>query len=160
MTQPKQLLSVGDGTFLMVGMVIGVGIFKAPSLVASNTSTATEFILVWFFGGLVSLCGALVYAELAARHPGTGGEYTFLSRGFGPGAAFLFAWSRMTVIQTGAIAAVAFVFGDYAAQIYSLGENSTAIYAGLSVIALTALNFAGTLPTKNLQKIFETVLIA
>jgi basic amino acid/polyamine antiporter, APA family len=160
MTQPRQLLSVADGAFLMVGMVIGVGIFKAPSLVASNTSSAAEFILVWVFGGLVSLCGALVYAELAARHPGTGGEYTFLARGFGPAAAFLFAWSRLTVIQTGAIAAVAFVFGDYASQIVSLGEKSTAIYAGLSVIALTALNFAGTLQSKTLQKVLETVLIA
>lgn len=157
---PKQLLSVADGTFLMVGMVIGVGIFKAPSIVASNTSTPAQFVLVWLFGGLISLCGALVYAELAARHPGTGGEYTFLSRGFGPGAAFVFAWSRMTVIQTGAIAAVAFVFGDYASQILSFGERSSAIYAGLSVIALTALNFAGTLQSKTLQKILETILIA
>ncbi len=157
---PRPLLSVADGTFLMVGMVIGVGIFKAPSMVAGNTSSAAQFILVWLFGGLISLCGALVYAELAARHPGTGGEYTFLRRGFGSGAAFLFAWSRMTVIQTGAIAAVAFVFGDYASQIVSLGERSSAIYAGLSVIALTALNLAGTLQTKTLQKVLETILIA
>jgi amino acid transporter len=157
---PKALLSVTDGTFLMVGMVIGVGIFKAPSVVAGNTSTPLEFILVWLFGGLASLCGALVYAELASRHPGTGGEYTFLSRGFGRGTAFVFAWSRMTVIQTGAIAAVAFVFGDYASQIVSLGERSTAIYAGLGVIALTALNFAGTLQTKTLQKVLETLLVA
>jgi APA family basic amino acid/polyamine antiporter len=157
---PRPLLSVADGTFLMVGMVIGVGIFKAPSVVAGNTSTPLEFILVWLFGGLISLCGALVYAELASRHPGTGGEYTFLSRGFGRGAAFLFAWSRMTVIQTGAIAAVAFVFGDYASEVLSLGVHSTAIYAGLGVIALTALNLAGTLQTKTLQKLLETLLIA
>ena len=156
---PKPLLSVADGAFLMVGMVIGVGIFKAPSIVAGNTDTPAQFILVWLFGGLISLCGALVYAELAARHPGTGGEYTFLSRGFGSGAAFVFAWSRMTVIQTGAIAAVAFVFGDYASQIVNLGERSSAIYAGLSVIVLTALNFAGTLPSKTLQKVLETILI-
>src|SRR5258706_8844584 len=157
---PKALLSVTDGTFLMVGMVIGVGIFKAPSVVAGNTSTPLEFILVWLFGGLASLCGALVYAALASRPPGTGGEYTFLTRGFGRGAAFVFAWSRMTVIQTGAIAAVAFVFGDYASQIVSLGERSTAIYAGLGVIALTALNFAGTLQTKTLQKVLGSVLVA
>jgi len=157
---PKPLLSVGDGAFLMVGMVIGVGIFKAPSMVAANTSSAAAFLLVWLFGGLISLCGALVYAELAARHPGAGGEYTFLARGFGPGTAFLFAWSRMTVIQTGAIAAVAFVLGDYASEIFRLGENSSAIYAGLSVIALTALNFAGTLQSKTLQKVLETLLVA
>jgi amino acid transporter len=160
MSAPKPLLSVADGTFLMVGMVIGVGIFKAPSIVAGNTGTAVQFILVWLFGGLISLCGALVYAELAARHPGTGGEYTFLRRGFGEGAAFVFAWSRMTVIQTGAIAAVAFVFGDYASQVVNLGERSSAIYAGLSVVALTALNFAGTLQSKTLQKVLETILIA
>jgi amino acid transporter len=157
---PKPLLSVADGAFLMVGMVIGVGIFKAPSMVAANTSSVGAFLLVWLFGGLISLCGALVYAELAARHPGAGGEYTFLARGFGPGTAFLFAWSRMTVIQTGAIAAVAFVFGDYASEIVRLGEKSGAIYAGLCVVALTALNFAGTLQSKTLQKVLETLLIA
>src|SRR4051794_21492399 len=160
MTQPKQLLSVADGAFLMVGMVIGVGIFKAPSLVAGNTSSAATFILVWVFGGLMSLCGALMYAELAARHPGTGGEYTFLARGFGPGAAFLFAWSRMTVVQTGAIAAVAFVFGDYASEIVRFGTQSSAIWAGISVIALTLLNLVGTLHSKMLQKVMETILIS
>lgn len=159
MSAPRPLLSVADGTFLMVGMVIGVGIFKAPSMVAANTSSATAFLLVWLFGGLISLCGALVYAELAARHPGAGGEYTFLARGFGPGTAFLFAWSRMTVIQTGAIAAVAFVFGDYASEVFRLGERSSAIYAGLGVIALTGLNLAGTLQSKTLQKVLETILI-
>jgi basic amino acid/polyamine antiporter, APA family len=156
---PRALLSVTDGAFLMIGMVIGVGIFKAPSTVAANTSSVTQFLLVWLFGGLISLCGALVYAELAARYPGTGGEYTFLARGFGPGTAFLFAWSRMTVIQTGAIAAVAFVFGDYASEIVRLGERSSAIYAGLSVIAFTGLNLAGTLHTKTLQKVLEVMLI-
>ena len=159
MSAPRPLLSVADGTFLMVGMVICVGIFKAPSMVAANTSSVAAFLLVWLFGGLISLCGALVYAELAARHPGAGGEYTFLERGFGAGTAFLFAWSRMTVIQTGAIAAVAFVFGDYASEILRLGEASSALYAGLCVIALTGLNLAGTLQTKTLQKVLETILI-
>jgi APA family basic amino acid/polyamine antiporter len=157
---PKQLLSVTDGIFLSVGMVIGVGIFKAPSIVAGNTSGGAEFLLAWLLGGVVSLCGALVYAELSARHPETGGEYSFLAHGLGRGAAFLFAWSRMTVIQTGAIAAVAFVFGEYASEILRLGEQSAAIYAALSVIALTLLNFAGTLQSKTLQKVMEIILIA
>ncbi|HTP60509.1 MAG TPA: amino acid permease [Burkholderiales bacterium] len=158
--KPKQLLSVPDGIFLTVGMVIGVGIFKAPSVVAGNSASSAEFLLTWLLGGIVSLCGALVYAELSARHPETGGEYAFLTSGLGRGAAFLFAWSRMTVIQTGAIAAVAFVFGDYASEIVQLGPYSSAIYAALSVVALTALNIAGTLQTKNLQKLLESLLIA
>jgi amino acid transporter len=158
--RPKELLSVPDGIFLTVGMVIGVGIFKLPSLVAGNTASATVFLLAWLLGGLVSLCGALVYAELAARHPETGGEYAFLQQGFGRGAAFLFAWSRMTVIQTGAIAAVAFAFGDYASEIVRLGEKSSAVWAAVAVVAFTLLNFAGTLQSKTLQKVMEVALIA
>jgi amino acid transporter len=157
---PKPLLSVGDGIILICGMVIGAGIFKAPSIVAGNTSSGAEFLGAWVLGGLISLCGALVYAELATRHPDTGGEYAFLSRGMGRGVAFVFAWSRMTVIQTGAIAAVAFVFGDYASEILRLGDRSSAIYAAIGVVALTALNVAGTLQSKGLQKIMQFLLFA
>jgi len=160
MNAPKQLLSVADGIFLTVGMVIGVGIFKLPSLVAGNTGSEAQFLFAWLLGGAVSLCGALVYAELAARHPVTGGEYTFLASALGRGAAFLFAWSRMTVIQTGAIAAVAFAFGDYASEILRLGEKSSALWAAIGVAALTALNVAGTLQSKTLQKVMEIVLIS
>ena len=158
---PKQLLSVSDGIFLTVGMIVGALIFKAPSTVAGATSGTGQFLLAWVLGGVVSLCGALVYAELASRHPDTGGEYMFLRRGFGPGMAFVFAWSRMTVIQTGAIAAVAFVFGDYASEIIRLeGRNSSAIWAAIAVIGLTLLNLAGTLQSKTLQKVMEIALIA
>jgi basic amino acid/polyamine antiporter, APA family len=156
---PKALLSVADGVFLTAGMIIGVGIFKAPSIVAGNTSSTSEFLLVWLFGGVISLCGALVYAELASRHAGAGGEYTFLRLGLGRGVGFLFAWSRMTVIQTGAIAAVAFVFGEYATQVAPLGTYSIAIWAAIGVGALTLLNLAGTVQSKTLQKVMETLLI-
>jgi basic amino acid/polyamine antiporter, APA family len=158
--RPTPLLSVWDGIVLICGMVIGAGIFKAPSIVAGNTSSGAEFLGAWVLGGVVSLCGALVYAELATRHPETGGEYAFLSRGLGRGVAFVFAWSRMTVIQTGAIAAVAFVLGDYASEIFRLGDKSAAIYAAIGVIALTALNVAGTLESKGLQKLMQLLLFA
>jgi amino acid transporter len=141
-------------------MVIGVGIFKLPSLVAGNTSGEGQFLFAWLLGGAVSLCGALVYAELSSRHPETGGEYTFLLRALGPGAAFLFVWSRMTVIQTGVIVAVAYAFGDYASEVLPLGEKSSAIWAAASVIALTALNVVGTFSSKTLQKVMEIVLIS
>ena len=157
---PKQLLSVPDGIFLVAGMVIGVGIFKLPGLVAGAAASGTQFFLAWVIGGVACLCGALVYAELAARYPETGGEYTFLRRGFGEGVAFVFAWSRMTVIQTGAIAGVAFVFGEYASQIVSFGPNSAAIWAALGVALLTGLNLVGTLQSKTLQKVMEMLLIA
>ena len=158
--KPKQLLSLWDGIVLICGMVIGAGIFRAPSVVAGNVSSNWEFIAAWVLGGVVSLCGALVYAELAARHPDTGGEYAFLSRGMGRGVAFVFAWARMTVIQTGAIAAVAFVFGDYASEMLRLGEKSSAIYAAIGVAALTVLNVVGTRESKTLQTIMQMLLFA
>jgi amino acid transporter len=117
-------------------------------------------MLAWLLGGAVSLCGALVYAELSSRYPETGGEYAFLTRGWGRGAAFVFAWSRMIVIQTGAIAAVAFVFGDYASEILPLGGRSSAIYAALAVVALTAVNIVGTLESKTVQKVMQILLFA
>lgn len=157
---PKQLLSVPDGIFLVAGMVIGVGIFKLPGLVAGNAASATHFFAAWIIGGVACLCGALVYAELASRYPETGGEYAFLRRGFGEGTAFVFAWSRMTVIQTGAIAAVSFVFGEYASQIVSFGPQSNAIWAAIGVAVLTGLNLLGTLQSKGLQKVMEILLIA
>ncbi len=158
--KPKQLLSVTDGVFLMIGMVIGVGIFKAPGQVAGAAASPFEFFAAWVVGGIACLCGALVYAELASRYAETGGEYAFLRRGWGRGVAFVFAWARMTVIQTGAIAAVAFVFGEYASQIAPLGAASAAWWAAIGVVLLTALNFVGTLESKSLQKFLEIALIA
>lgn len=157
--RPQQLLSVPDGIFLVAGMVIGVGIFKLPGLVAGNAASPAHFFLAWILGGIACLCGALVYAELASRYPETGGEYVFLRRGLGEGVAFVFAWSRMTVIQTGAIAAVAFVFGEYASQLVPLGPASTPVWAAICVTALTALNFLGTLQSKALQKVMEILLM-
>ena len=156
---PRQLLSATDGVLLVVGMVVGAGIFKAPSIVAGNVGSGLEFALVWIAGGIASLCGALVYTELSGRFPETGGEYRFLQRAYGPGASFVFAWSRMTVVQTGAIAAVAYVFGDYAQQVLPLGAKGAALYAGLGVLALTALNLLGTPQGKGLQKVLSALLL-
>ena len=145
---PRQTLSVMDACAIIVGIVIGAGIFKAPSIVAGSVSSETVFIALWVDGGLVSLVGALCYAELGSSFPNAGGEYHFLSRAFGSKLAFLFAWARMSVIHTGAIAAIAFVFGDYASQLWPLGEKGAVIYAMIVVAAVTALNLAGTRESK------------
>jgi len=150
---PKPTLSVFDVGAMIVGIVIGAGIFRAPSIVASQVSSETVFLLLWLAGGIVSLIGALCYAELGSAYPNAGGEYYFLRRAFGGRLAFLFAWARMSVVQTGAIAAIGFVFGDYASQLYSLGPNSAAIYAAAGVVILTALNVAGTTQGKWLQNV-------
>ncbi len=156
--QPRATLGVYDAVAMIVGIVIGVGIFKAPSIVAGNVATEAAFMTLWAVGGLISLVGALCYAELGSSHPNAGGEYYFLSRAYGDWLGFLFAWARMVVIQTGAIAAIAFVFGDYATTLLPLGGKSAAIYAGLGVMAITALNVAGTSQSKWVQNVLTTGL--
>jgi len=148
---PQPTLSVFDAVTIMVGIVVGIGIFKTPALVAGNVESEVAFLGVWVAGGLVTLIGALCYAELAAAHPHAGGEYHFLARAYGKPVAVLFGWARGSVIQTGAIAAVAFVLGDYAQQLLPLGGYGNAIYAALSIVVLTGLNVAGTVQSKTLQ---------
>ncbi|PWC30905.1 APC family permease [Teichococcus aestuarii] len=144
-------LSVFDAVVILVGIVVGIGIFRTPSLVAAHVESEAAFIAVWVAGGAVTLVGALCYAELAAAHPHAGGEYHFLSRAYGRPVAMLFGWARGTVIQTGAIAGVAFVLGDYAAHALPAGPHGPALYAALAVIVLTGVNVAGTFQGKTLQ---------
>jgi amino acid transporter len=157
---PRASISVLQGVAFIVGIVTGIGIFRSPQLVAQSVTSETAFIVLWAIGGLLTLVGALVYAELGSAYPSGGGEYHFLSRALGRPVALLFAWARVTVLQTGIIAAVAFVFGDYASEILRLGDKSSAIYAAIGVVALTALNVAGTLQSKGLQKVMQYLLFA
>jgi amino acid transporter len=157
---PRASLSVTDGALMMVGIIIGIGIFKTPQLVAMFSPNEATFVALWIVGGLTTLIGALVYAELAAAYPSTGGEYHFLNRAYGLPVAFLFAWARTTVIQTGAIAAVSFVFGDYAQELYSLGTYGSAIYGAIALVALTLLNIAGTYQSKTAQNVLTLLLVA
>ncbi len=140
---PRHSLSQTHAIAIIVGIVIGAGIFKAPSLVAGNVPSAFWLFAVWAAGGVVSLIGALCYAELASAYPHAGGDYHFLALAFGRGAALLYAWARFAVITTGSIALLAFVFGDYMTQVLPLGRYGTLIYAALAVIGLTGLNLIG-----------------
>jgi amino acid transporter len=141
--RPQPVLELRDAIGLIVGIVVGAGIFKSPSVVAANAGGAWAMLAAWLLGGIVSLIGALCYAELATAYPHAGGDYHFLTRAYGRKLSFLFAWARLAVITTGSIALLAFVFGDYCTRLYALGEQSSALYAALIVIALTAVNIAG-----------------
>jgi len=156
--RPRTTLTLFDAVTMIVGIVIGVGIFRSPSIVAGSVGSETTFIGLWIAGGVFSLIGALCYAELGSCHPNAGGEYYFLRKAFGDWLGFLFAWSRMMVIQTGAIAAIAFVFGDYASTLLPLGSHSSSIYAAAAIIAITALNAAGTRQSKLLQNALTVAL--
>ena len=149
--QPQPTFNVLEAGAVIVGIVVGVGIFKTPALVAANVDSEASFLLIWLIGGLISLMGALCYGELATAYPNAGGEYHYLTRSFGQEIALLFAWARLSVMQTGLIALLAFVFGDYCSKLLPLGNNANSIYAALAVIILTGINTLGIQPSKWLQ---------
>ncbi|CAN5713410.1 amino acid permease [soil metagenome] len=156
---PQKVLGLYDAVALIVGIVVGAGIFSFPSLVASSTSSETAFISLWVVGGLISLIGALCYAELSTTFPSAGGDYHFLQRAFGGRLAFLFAWARMSVIQTGSVAILAYVFGDYATQLFDLGQYSPILYAGLIITVLTIINIIGIQFGAGTQKLLTTLQV-
>lgn len=141
--EPTPSLGVFDTGLIIVGIVVGAGIFALPSLVAANTGTLLSFAAAWIFGGVVSLAGALCYAELATTYPHSGGEHHFLRRAFGAGTGVLFAWSRLAVLQTGSIAIQAYIVGDYLTRLAPLGERSATLYAALTVLFITGINVMG-----------------
>ena len=157
---PKQTLSLFDAVTMIVGLIVGAGIFGTPSIVAGAWGTPTEVIALWVAGGVFSIIGALCYAELATAFPSAGGEYHFLQRAFGPSLAFLYGWARMTVIVAGSIAVFAYLFGDYLSRVINLGENSSAIWAALVVGVLTIVNYIGIKEGKATQNVFTVLEVS
>lgn len=157
---PLKIFSSLSAIAVIVGIVVGIGIFRLPSIVAQNSGSELQYIGFWVAGGLISIIGALCYAEIATKKPDAGGEYFFLTEAYGTTVGFLFSWGRMTVIQTGSIALAGFILGDYATTIYDLGTYSSAIYAGITVIGLTGLNIWGTHPAKNAQNAMTFLIVS
>jgi amino acid transporter len=156
---PRHVLSVFDGVMIIVGIIIGGGIFTFPPLVAGMTGSVEWMFGAWLFGAALALVGALCYAELATAFPNAGGDYHFLTRAYGKDVSFFFAWARVLVITTGSIALLAFVFGDYMSRVLSLGSQSSTIYALLIVVALTAVNIAGLKESARTQNVLSGLLV-
>lgn len=152
-------LSVWDAVAILVGVVVGIGIFGFPPLVAQNAPNSAVYMGLWVAGGLVMLVGSLCYAELGGAYPDAGGEYAFLGRGWGADIALLFAWARCSIIQTGAIAAVAFIFGDYAQVLWPMGEHGPALYAALVVVLLTVVNVLGSMESRRVQWVLSVASV-
>jgi basic amino acid/polyamine antiporter, APA family len=152
--QPKPTLSVFDAVAMIVGLIVGAGIFGTPAIVAGAAGSEAMLIATWVAGGLFAIIGALSYAELSTAFPSAGGEYHFLQRAYGRSLAFLYGWARMTVIVAGSIAVFAFLFGDYMSRVVNLGPYSSAIWASIVVGALTIVNYLGIREGKNTQNVF------
>lgn len=157
---PRRVLSVFDGVMIIVGIIIGGGIFTFPPLVAGMTGSVEWMFGAWLFGALLALIGALCYAELATTFPNAGGDYHFLTLAYGRDVSFFFAWARVLVITTGSIALLAFVFGDYMSRVLALGAQSSTLYAALVVVALTAVNIAGLKESARTQNVLSLLLLA
>ena len=157
---PRPVLSVFDGVMIIVGIIIGGGIFPFPPLVAGMTGSVEWMFGAWVLGAALALVGALCYAELATAFPNAGGDYHFLTRAYGKDLSFFFAWARVLVITTGSIALLAFVFGDYLSRVVSLGTHSSTIYAVLVVVALTAVNIIGLRESSRTQNLLSVLLMA
>jgi APA family basic amino acid/polyamine antiporter len=156
---PTPTLSVFDAMMITVGIVIGAGIFQTPAQVAAIAGSPGAMLAAWTLGGVLSFIGALTYAELATTYPSAGGDYTFLTRAFGKNVSFLFAWARSTVICTGSIALLGFILGDYLSRLYSLGPQSSAVYAALAVVILTSINLIGLRSSSRVQNALAMVEI-
>lgn len=150
---PRRQLTLVDSTAIIVGIIIGSGMYKAAPMIAGAVPGPAALLFVWLAGGAFALIGSLCYAELATAMPHEGGDYVYLSRAYGRSMGFLFAWCELWMIRSGAIGSLAFVFADYFNKVLPLDRHAPLIYAGGAVAALTAVNVLGVTMGKWTQNI-------
>lgn len=143
MTQKIKGLSLFALTMIAIGSTIGSGIFKTPKDIAAAVPEPSEMIGLWVLGGVVSLIGALVFAEMGSRFPESGGLYTYLAKSVGKLPAFLYGWSLMTVVSSGTIAALIIVFADYLQYFVSFSNEIKPVVAAGGIVVLTLFNTFG-----------------
>ena len=145
---------------VVVGGIVGAGIFLNPAIVAQRVGSAGMVMGAWALGGLIALLGALCFAELGARRPEAGGGYVYLRETAGPLPAFLYGWTLLLVINSGGIAAVAVTFARYAAELGGLGAGSVRPLAVGAIVLLTGINVAGVRPGAWTQNAFTVLKLA
>jgi APA family basic amino acid/polyamine antiporter len=154
MTELKRDLGIWAALAIVVGTVIGSGIFRVPQSMILNVGTVPLVFLVWVVGGMLSLAGALTYAELAAAMPGAGGEYVYLTEAYGPLWGFLYSWTQMWVAKSGSIATLATAFFEYTAHFvpefervwFNAGPLSVKygqVFAMILILSLGGINYLG-----------------
>jgi basic amino acid/polyamine antiporter, APA family len=139
----KRQIGLGTATAIVVGEVIGVGIFLTPAGMAKSLGSPFWLLVVWLTMALMALCGALCYGELAARYPEAGGGYVYLREAYGPGLAFLYGWMALLVVDPGLTAALGVGLGSYMGYIFSLTPTGVKAVAICAIIILAAVNIRG-----------------
>jgi basic amino acid/polyamine antiporter, APA family len=156
-------LGLFSGTMAVVGGIIGGGIFRTPAAVAQRAGSVGLTVGVWIAGGIVALAGAFCFGELGARRPRAGGGYVYLRETWGPLPAFLYGWTLLLVIATGAIAAVSVLFADYALALLGWPSSWTLPLAITSIVVLSGINYLGVRPgafTQNLFTVLKLLALA
>jgi len=158
---PKKELSLFDSACIIVGIIIGAGVYQMAPDIARGAGSLKGVLAIWCVGGLLSLCGALSYAELATAYPKQGGDFVYLNRAYGRWAGFLFGWSQLTVVRPGDITIMAFAFATYARSVFdplaAHPELSQRIFATLAVLVLTLINIVGVKQGKWTQNLLTMV---
>ncbi|MBN2491098.1 MAG: amino acid permease [Planctomycetes bacterium] len=156
--RPRRQLSLFDSTCLIVGIIIGAGIFETAPQVAAAAPAVWVLFGFWIAGGLLSLAGALGYAELATAYPRAGGDYVYLGRAYGRWAGFLFGWIQLVIVRPGDIAAMAFVFARYGSVLVGSAGRATHLALAVGAVAvLTAINTVGVREAKWAQNALTVV---
>ena len=156
--QLARRLGLFDATMIVMGGIIGSGIFMNPSVVAQQVHTPFQILGAWILGGLFALAAAFIWAELAALRPDVGGQYAYLREAFHPGIAFLYGWVLLLVVQTGGMAAVAVTFARYFVELTYL-PISTSFLAALVLATLTIINCLGVRAGSTVQSILMVLKI-
>jgi basic amino acid/polyamine antiporter, APA family len=158
---PRRELTLLDSTCIIVGIIIGAGIYRISPSVAQHAPDALWFMGLWLLGGALSLIGALCYAELATAYPEEGGDYVYLTRAMGRTVGFLFAWCQLWIVRPGSIGAMAYAFAEYANRIWPQATADRAVYvlvlyAAAAIVVLTAVNILGVREGKWTQNVLTT----
>lgn len=162
--RPKQQLGLFDSTCLVVGIIIGAGVYQMPPDIAQGSANSWGFIGLWVLGGALSLCGALTYAELATSYPREGGDYVYLTHAYGPAAGFMFGWAQLAIVRPGDIAVMAFAFATYARTLWDPLAGSgfphmQQVYAVAATVILTVLNVWGVQQGKWTQNLLTSAKV-
>lgn len=157
--QLSRRLGLFDATMLVMGGIIGSGIFMNPYVVAQQVHTPFLILGAWLFGGVIALLGAFIYAELAARMPQVGGQYAYIREAYHPSVAFIYGWCLLLVMQTGGMAAVAVTFGRYFLELTGLAMTDWMI-AAIALAALTIINCLGVRAGSTVQSVLMVLKIA
>jgi basic amino acid/polyamine antiporter, APA family len=154
LTTYARRLGLFSGTMAVVGGIVGGGIFRTPAAVAERVGSSALILSVWVAGGVVALAGALCFGELGQRRPRAGGGYVYLRETWGPLTAFLYGWALLLVIASGAIAAIAVTFADYALALSGLPRQAALPLAIGAIVLVSGVNYFGVRPGALVQNVF------